>query len=257
MPDRSLTVAPSVDGFGPVASEGRGRPRLRSDAEILELALRAFATQGFDAVSVRALNAALGLSHGTINQRFGSKERLYYAAVDHGFGPFLAEIEAHQAAELAHLEEVDDLDLLRTLIHGFLLAARQRPELGRLMSQEGTESTDRLDHIVRTVIAPMVTGPKALLDRLQGEGRIRPVTLRTLFFLATHGAETPFTLGALSQAFDAYDGPLDPEAHARTVTDLLMAGLVLPERATQDDPLSGQVTAGGSRRGAARSRGRG
>ena len=54
-------------------TETRGRPRIRQDDEILDAALRAFASQGYDAMSLRSLNAELGLSHGTISQRFGTK----------------------------------------------------------------------------------------------------------------------------------------------------------------------------------------
>ncbi len=50
--------------------------------EILGAALRAFATHGYEGVSVRTLNRELGVSHSLINGRFGSKEDLWYATVD-------------------------------------------------------------------------------------------------------------------------------------------------------------------------------
>jgi len=216
------------------ASEGRGRPRIHEDAEILDVALKAFAAQGFDAVSVRSLNSALGLSHGTISQRFGTKENLYFAAVDHGFRPLLAEIQILQHALLADFEIPDDLDRLQSMIMAFLLAAWKRPELGRLMNQEGLSSTNRLDHIIENVVRPMTMVVNELLIRLQEAGRIRPVTLRALFFLVTHGAESPFTLTALSESFDDVDGVLDATAHSRLVTDILMSGLVVH---AEDRPL--------------------
>ena len=80
-----------------MSTETRGRPRLREDHEILQAALEAFARHGYDAMSLRSLNTELGLAHGTINQRFKSKEQLYFAAVDHGFETFIAEIERVQA----------------------------------------------------------------------------------------------------------------------------------------------------------------
>ena len=64
----------------------QGRPR-NEDApasldEILGAALRAFATHGYDGVSLRTLNRELGASHNLLHGRFGSKEALWYAAVD-------------------------------------------------------------------------------------------------------------------------------------------------------------------------------
>jgi len=205
--------------------EARGRPRIRQDGEILEAALRAFAAQGFDAMSLRSLNAQLGLSHGTISQRFGTKERLYFAAVDHGFASFLGDLEERRRAALADRDSPDDLADLRATIRAFLGAALIRPEFGRLMNQEGLHQTTRLAYIVEHVMLPMFGSVGGVLERLHGSGRIRPVSARALFFLVAHGAEAPYTLTALSGAFDVLDGPLDPERHADDMTDLIMRGI--------------------------------
>ena len=72
----------------------RGRPKIHADDDVLEAALRDFAVYGFEGTSLRSLNAELGLSHGTINQRFGTKERLYLEAVDYGFQKLLQEVNS-------------------------------------------------------------------------------------------------------------------------------------------------------------------
>ena len=53
-----------------------------SDADVLDLALDAFADQGYDGTSVREVCRRLGVSHNLIHERYGSKERLWYAAID-------------------------------------------------------------------------------------------------------------------------------------------------------------------------------
>lgn len=205
-----------------VRIEPRGRPRIRQDEEILVAALRAFAAHGFESMSLRSLNTELGLSHGTINQRFRSKKRLYFAAIDHGFATFLAEIAAERAERPAARNELDEL---QELIRAFLIAAARRPELGRLMNQEGLHASERLDYIVRTFLIPAFGPVSDLLARLAAAGRIHPVSSRMLFFLVAHGAEAPYTLTALSSAFDERDGLLDEVAHADAVTDVIMRGL--------------------------------
>lgn len=205
----------------------RGRPRIRQDDEILDAALQAFAAQGYDAMSLRSLNAQLGLSHGTISQRFGTKQRLYFAAVDRGFATFLADIDERRQAALAAAPVRDDLVELRATIRSFLGAAVHRPEIGRLMNQEGLYATPRLEYILERVLVPWLAGFGGQLDRLRAAGRVRPITSRTVFFLVSHGAEAPFTLTALSDAFDPIDGPLDPDRHADDVTDLILRGILV------------------------------
>jgi len=205
--------------------ETRGRPRIRQDAEILDLALQAFAAQGYEAMSLRSLNAQLGLSHGTISQRFGTKERLYFAAVDQGFNSFLSDIEERRRAAFGGGDPPDDLADLQATIRAYLGAAQLRPELGRLMNQEGLFPTPRLQYIVKRVMMPLFASVGGQLKRLRAAGRIRPVTARGLFFMVSLGAEGPYTLTALSESFDAFDGRLDPNQHADDMTDLIMRGI--------------------------------
>ncbi len=232
-------TAPPPDRPAPHPPETRGRPRIRQDDEILAAALQAFAAQGYDAMSLRSLNARLGLSHGTISQRFGSKERLYFAAIDQGFADFVADVDRRRTHLLAAADPADDVADLRATVRAFLGAAHLRPELGRLMNQEGLHPTARLAHIVDAIMLPMFGAVGDLLDRLHRTGRIRPVTARGLFFLVAHGAEAPYTLTALSQAFDVLDGPLDPERHADDMTDLIVRGVT---RSDADAP-DGATTA--------------
>ncbi|MGA2836612.1 MAG: TetR/AcrR family transcriptional regulator [Acidimicrobiales bacterium] len=205
----------------------RGRPRIRQDAEILDAALKAFASQGYEAMSLRSLNAGLGLSHGTISQRFGTKERLYLAAVDRGFAVLMEDIDSRRRHFLDVIDPADDLADLRATIRSFLGAAQLRPELGRLMNQEGPRATVRLRHLVESAVEPMMETIGAIFLRLRADGRIRPVSARGLFFLVTQGAESPYTLSALSGAFDPFDGPLDPERHADEMTDVIMRGIAV------------------------------
>ena len=217
----------AVTDPGTHTGETRGRPRIRQDDEILDAALVAFASQGYDAMSLRSLNSELGLSHGTISQRFGTKERLYYAAVDQGFAPFFEDIARRRTEALAGEDDPDDLTDLRVTIRSFLGAAILRPELGRLMNLEGLNPSPRLDYIVERFGTPLLATVAVALARLREAGRVHPVSARALFFLVAHGAEAPYTLRALSAAFDGVDGPLDPEHHADVTCDLIMRGLVV------------------------------
>ena len=204
----------------------RGRPRLVDDDALLGAALHAFAANGFDAMSVRSLNAELGLSHAAVSQRFGTKEELFAAAVGHGLDLLLSDIDAVQRRLLAADRHPDDLAVLRSAIRAFLEVGDRRPEIGQLMNQEGLQASPRLDFILET-LGPLVETLGPLVERLIEDGVIHPVELRTLFFLSTHGAAGPFTLSALSASFDPIDGPRERHRYVVEVTDIIMRGITV------------------------------
>jgi len=205
----------------------RGRPRVEDTVDagkILDGALRAFARDGYAGMSVRTLNAELGVSHNLINQRFGSKEDLWRAAVDHGFGGLVRHFEGAFDPTLT-----DPLDQLKLAIRRYLVFSAEHPELLGLMDIEGRQDTERLTYIFDTYIAPGLAGTGRLLEHLIAQGRIRPIPLRTFHFLIAHGAVAPFTLVPLAERFDARS-PLRPRAvkqHAELIADLIVAGLRL------------------------------
>ena len=186
------------------------------------MALRAFATLGYDGVVLRTLNRELGGSHNLLNGRFGSKEALWYATVDWAFQPLVMRLATAFDPTLT-----DPLDQLRTTIRAFLLYSAERPELLGLMNIEGRQDTERLAYLYNTHIGPALEPVHRLLDHLADSGRTRRVSLRTFHFLLAHGAAAPFTLGPLARHFDAAD-PLDPaeiETHADLAADLLIRAL--------------------------------
>ncbi|MEA2682477.1 MAG: hypothetical protein QOK05_805 [Chloroflexota bacterium] len=206
----------------------RGRPKAEDAPaaldEILDAALRAFATHGYDGVSVRTLNRELGVSHNLIHQRFGSKQSLWYAAVDRAFSQQITELATGFDPTL-----VDPLDQLNHAIRRFVRYSAERPELLGLMNIEGRIDTERLDYIYSTYIAPALAPLGRLLDHLRENGRIRPISLRALFFLIAHGAAAPFTLVPLARRFDNMD-PLDPDQvaeQAALTADVITSGLCL------------------------------
>jgi TetR/AcrR family transcriptional regulator len=204
----------------------RGRPKAKDAPatadQILSAALRAFATHGYEGVSVRTLNRELGVSHNLLNQRFRSKQGLWYAAVDWGFGNLVREIESAYDPTVT-----DPLDQLGLVIRRFLEYSADHPELLGLMNIEGGQDTERLSYVFRTYIEPTVMTIGRLLDHLTAEGRIRPISLRSFHFLIAHGAAAPFSLLPLARLFDTVD-PLDPDeisAHANLIAELVTSGL--------------------------------
>ena len=204
----------------PAEKSGRGRPQLHADEEVLTAALAAFAEVGYEAMSIRSLGRDLGLSHGALNQRFGSKDKLFYAAVDHGFGGLADAMAQHTL----RWPTATGLDALRNGIRAFLLASAERPQIVRLMNTLGIAASERLDYVFEHHISPLVEPLRqaALTSEPTAFARI---STRELFFLVAHGAAAAFSLQALSYHFDDTDGRLDPEHYAEHMAEVLLRSL--------------------------------
>ena len=212
----------------PTGPKARGRPKA-ADAlpgdEILAVALRTFATHGYEGVSLRTINRELGASHNLIYQRFGTKEELWKAAVDYGFGGLVTYARASFDPTVA-----DPLEQLRLAVRRFVLYSAGHPELLALMSIEGRQNTERLRYIYDTYIEPSQRPLARLLDHLAEEGAIRAIPYRTFFFLFVHGGASSFTLAPLATLFDPSD-PCEPqsaEQQADLVATIIIEGLRLP-----------------------------
>jgi AcrR family transcriptional regulator len=210
------------------AAKRTGRPKAQdapvTAEQILDAAFRAFATYGYDGVAVRTLNRELGVSHNLIHQRFGSKQGLWYASVDRAFSRQVAELATAFDPTLS-----DPLDQLNHAIRRFVHYSAEHPELLGLMNIEGRVDSQRLDYVYDRYVAPALAPLGRLLDYLHKEGRIRPISLRALFFLIAHGAAAPFTLVPLARHFDDTD-PLDLDQIAKQAAltaDLITSGLRL------------------------------
>lgn len=203
-------------------AQGRGRPKLHSDEQILEAALRMFATHGYDGMSLRSLNRELGLSHSAIHQRFGTKEDLYKAVIDHEFGAMFSEIRSH----LRSLPRPDTLlGELQAQFKAFLIVSSRHPYLNRLMNNEGLEDSWHLDHIYKKYVQPSLAPVRKLMDELTKKKIIKPTAVRTPFFLVAHGASGIFTLPALSAKFNSADGKFDVDTLADEAAWMIVNGM--------------------------------
>ena len=179
-----------------MATRSRGRPTqgdVIADATLLEAALQAFAASSYEGTSVREISRDLGVSHNLIPQRFGSKEKLWYAAIDYGF-------ERQQQDLLARAETLGDdaLLVLRGLIVSFIEINALHPWLLQILNQEASRPGPRFEYIYDTYIEPVREFGEGWLNHLVEEGRIEPISVTLLYFLMSHGAGGVFALPALT-----------------------------------------------------------
>lgn len=219
-------------------------PGFPDDAKLLDAVLVAFAERGYDGMSVREIARTLGVSHNFIPQRFGSKERLWFAAIDHAFGEVLVEIERATAAAEPHdqapvgglvaaaddaaRDEAVDVDQFRAVVVRFVTAMGLRPALLQIIGQEAARPGPRLDYLFTRYIEPVGEMGTELLGQLGAEGKVRTSSVSLVYFLMTHGAGGAFALPGLAERFGEAVDSRDPEAvraHAEHAVDVLFHGL--------------------------------
>lgn len=208
-----------------VQTRGRGRPRAGQEldvARLLQGALEAFAEQGYDGTSVRGLSRRLGVSHALLTARFGSKEGLWLAAMEHA----LAAAESSWR-RLADDPELDDLEALRQAIVYQVMFSAAHPEVLRIMSHEGAIDSPRIRYVMEHFVEPLRPLVERRIDRLVAAGRIRQVPYATVHYLVVQGGGARY---AAPVETELLGGSRRPEAdevrrHAETVADIIVEGL--------------------------------
>nr|WP_275897117.1 TetR/AcrR family transcriptional regulator [Amycolatopsis thermalba] len=155
---------------------GAGTPPVPTEAEILRRGMEAFAELGYDRASARELARRLGVSHNFINDRYGSKAGFWRAVVDS-----LLERDQRERRRLVEAED-DDAERVRAVIRHFYQSAVEAPLLGRLLADEFSRESERLDYLYEKYLAPTLEPLVPAVDRLMAAGRMPTVPMDVLFF---------------------------------------------------------------------------
>jgi TetR/AcrR family transcriptional regulator len=212
----------------PRVARPRGRPRkddqLAPVDQVLAAAIEAFSVHGYNGVSLRTVNDELGVSRNLLYQRFGSKAKLWRAAVDWAFRPLVEHLET------ADDESADPMVRLRVLIRGFIEYSATRPYLARLVGVESSAASDRLEYLYRTYIEPIQSRFVPVFATLRDQGRIKNISPQVFYFLLTSGGSAPYgqigLVSLMSPDMAAPDGKA-VQIYAENVAEVLLNGLAL------------------------------
>jgi AcrR family transcriptional regulator len=156
---------------------------------LLDAALSEFAAHGFEGASTRSIAAAAGTHQPQINYHFDSKDELWRAAVDHLFAQL-------DDAVARHLHELptpsDDRARFARGIRAFVRAAAELPELNRIMVQEATIDSDRLDWIVERHTRPRFEILTGDWRRLRNAGKVADIDDVVVYYSLVGAASLPY-----------------------------------------------------------------
>ena len=109
-------------------------------ANLIEAGKLLFSERGFDAVSVRDLENAAGVKRNILAYHFDDKDTLWKASADAIFGVMKAEFEQR----LTIMKEISGREALAFIVRFYVYFNARHPELSRLMSQEATQHSWRI-----------------------------------------------------------------------------------------------------------------
>ena len=201
----------------------RGERKLR-DAEatrlkLVDAALLAFSTQGYDGASTRNIETQAGTKRGLINYHFGSKKALWKAATEH----LMSITERELGAALADMNKLDEDQQLRFLIRSYVQFCAKHPELNRLMIQEGMARDWRLSWLLKRAVRPWYEQVCRAFKRAAELGTAPIMDAHHFYYVLTGAATLIFSNAAEAAALSG-ENPLAlkaVDAHANAVADLL------------------------------------
>jgi AcrR family transcriptional regulator len=144
---------------------------------ILDAALASFGTRGYEATSLDALAAGIGVSKQTILHHFGSKERLLDTVIDRS-----AE-ELSEVLESALAEAGGGFARIDALVRAVFRLAARRPELLGLLREVSRLGPPAATRLV-DCLEPLVERAKAFLAAEMAAGTVRQQDPRLLLLSA-------------------------------------------------------------------------
>ena len=139
---------------------------IRTRQKLLDAALEAFSENGFKGTSTRDIADRAGVHHPLITYHFKNKEELWRATADRVFSDFSAALlEARREAAGQSPRE-----RMASMIRTYVRYAARKPALHKLMLQESSRSSARLDWLIEMHLRPVFEVVVQELAPLQAKG---------------------------------------------------------------------------------------
>jgi AcrR family transcriptional regulator len=139
----------------------------RRTDEILDVAVAAFAREGYRRTDVQVIADTVGVGKGTVYRYFPTKEDLFFAAVDRGMRRLQERIREATGPIGDPLEEI------RTAVRSYLCYFDEHPEIVELFIQERAEFKDRKRPTYFVYQDASIERSRGIFLRLMSEGQVR------------------------------------------------------------------------------------
>ncbi len=207
-----------------MASTARGGKRTtRPSADptrdrIVTAAAELFSERSFEGATTRQIASRAGVTQPLLNYHFASKDALWRAAVDRLFEM----LRKGTGDRLGGEGGLDEVEAAKFQVREFVTFSARHPELHRIILQESTTDSERMDYLVGHV-RPVYDATIELFERLARAGAVPAIPAPHLYYILTGAGPTMFVLGPECRRLSGLDPASEEviEAHADAVCELL------------------------------------
>ena len=184
--------------------------------KLLDAAISAFSENGFKGTSTRDIADRAGVHHPLITYHFKNKDQLWRAAADRIFREFNVSL----VKAMSEIPEVDPRGRAETFIRTYVRYAQSQPALHKIILQESSHPSDRLDWLVDTHLKPLFDEVVQALKELQELGIALPGDPALLFNMIRVSAGGLLALAVEIKGTSDID--LNSEAALEELTDMII-----------------------------------
>ncbi len=190
--------------------------------KLLDAAVQAFSENGFKGTSTRDIAERAGVHHPLITYHFKNKDKLWRAAVDRIFREFnVALVKA-----IAEVPENSPKMIAETFVRTYVEYAHGQPALHKIILQESSHPSARLDWLVESHLRPMFDQVIEYLKELQRTGVAPDGNPAMLFNMirACAGALLALSLEIRDTSGIDFDDPAARDELANMIIGAFMSG---------------------------------
>ena len=143
---------------------------LLTKQKLLDAALEAFSENGFKGTSTRDIAARAGVHHPLITYHFSNKDRLWRSAVKYVFSDFISALQKAQEEHATDCPKARFAAMIRIYVH----YAARHPALHKIILQESSSPSDRLDWLSENFLGPLSEVSSGYIAELQEKGVTPP-----------------------------------------------------------------------------------
>jgi AcrR family transcriptional regulator len=186
-------------------------------AKLIEAGKLLFSERGFDGVLVRDLEDAAGVKRNILAYHFEDKDTLWKASADAIFGEMSSELD--QRLEI--LKEISGREALAFIVRFNVYFHAKNPQLSRLMSQEATQHSWRIQYLIDNHIRRSALKMEKLVHETRGLDRKAFIHW---YYIMISSTSTIFSFSAECEDLFGVD-PCEEsmvEAHAEMLVSMLL-----------------------------------